>query len=351
MNIQQSLDMSKISVLKQLAPKHPVFLLDMGNGKCVIKQDNINSNTQAMNPASIMNAIDPSAHSRVLDKRELMGLRTWASSNQHLMDVEDHGYFMQIVGDALRPPTRPTFQRPVPGQRLPMNPGVSQQKGAWTVMQAKENLMDLESAAEKRIGGNKANVKAITEKLRAPGGLEKIGEIIAVDAFNNYGDRVNFDLDGGKRVDGMTERCKCMWNPGNFFVDGNEGVLGLDAIDPNTEFNNWEKMPEIPTGSQYAGRVLRRENGQMRRNIGTLVVHDFELLLGPRNRKGIYKIGGATHRLPKDGVMRLVRGMESGGQKILAHLKTRYMNGGVPHGLQRRLNEVGWLNRSNFPRL
>ena len=86
-----------------------------------------------------------------------------------------------------------------------------------------------------------------------------------VDAFNNYGDRVNFDFNGGKRVEGMTERCKCLWNPGNFFVDGNEGVLGLDAIDPNTEFNNWEKMPEIPTGSEYSGRILRTDNGQKRK--------------------------------------------------------------------------------------
>ena len=87
------------------------------------------------------------------------------------------------------------------------------------------------------------------------------------------------------------------------------------------------------------------------RKIGALVIYDFNLLLGPRNRKGIYKIKGATQRMPKDGATRIARGIESGGQKILAYLKDRYSNGGVPHGLKRRLNEIGWLTRGNFPRL
>lgn len=341
MNITQSINFGGTQSIKQLAPRHSVYLVDLGAGKCVIKQDLINSNRHAMNPASIMNAIDPSAHSRTLGKQELMQLRDWATGNKAFMEVEDHTYFMKIVNDALKPPTVPR-----PGM-----PGQSQQSGAWTVMQAKGNLHDLESAAEKRLAGNKAGVKAITEKLRAPGGLEKIGEIVAVDAFNSYGDRVDFDGNGGKKVDGFDTRCKCLWNPGNFFVDGNEGVLGLDAIDPNTEFNNWERMPDIPTGSIYSGTFLRRDNAQARMNLCRMIHEDFELLLGPRNRRGVYKVVGAKHRLPKDSTQRLCRGMESGAQKILAHLQKRFINGQIPMGLKQRLDKIGWLTRRNFPRI
>jgi hypothetical protein len=338
--------------MTQLAQGHPVFLVEFAHDRCVIKQDNMDGRANAGNVVALMNAVDPGAQSRVLGTGELLALRAWVNANQgniHLAG-QDQGflvYLSQIIEEASRPPLPPGMAV------TPQN----QRKGVWTVMQAKANLMDVESAAMQRVGGNKASVKAITERLRAPGGLEKIGQILAVDAFNNYGDRVNWlflnspNQRRGKNVDGMPEKCRCMWNPGNFFVDGHEGVLGLDPIDPNTAFNDWQTMPDLPTGEIYAGTILKQSNGHLRAAVAEAVIEDLELLLGPRNRRGVYKVVGATHRMPKNGAARIVSGIETGAALVLAHLRQTYAGGNIPVGLQLRLQACGWLNPSLFPRL
>ena len=48
---------------------------------------------------------------------------------------------------------------------------------------------------------------------------------------------------------------------------------------------------------------------------------------------------------------RIERGLDDGAKKILAYLKAKYANGGIPVAVNQRLQACGWMSRSNFPRL
>lgn len=205
-----------------------------------------------------------------------MGIRTWVQG--HAADVEEGnaGYLASELAAALRPP--------MPGQG-------PQYTSVFIVMQAKQNLTDLESEGLKGMGRDadgtitvrdKTGVKALHQVFKQPGVLEKLGEIVAADAFNGNQDRVNFN-GTGKKWDG--QMLLCLQNPGNIFVGDGGGaltVLGLDVFDPYGSFKDWGTLNE--GAEAYPGRILRTDAGAKRLELARKLAADIERILGPRNR-------------------------------------------------------------------
>ncbi|MEI8298168.1 MAG: hypothetical protein WCH32_09100 [Pseudomonadota bacterium] len=341
MNIMTPIQSNFIQRIKQLSQGHPVFLLSMANGdQCVIKADGANRTAHLSAPIEIMNAVDPHAPSRVLSKTEMLGIRGWVMG--HAADLEEQpGYLMSELASGLRPP--------LPGQG-------PQYSKVFIVMEAKAQLTDLQAEGLKGLGqdgdGNitvrdKSGVKSLQQVFKQPGVLEKLGEVLAVDAFNGNQDRINFE-GAGKPWPGAGS-LKCIQNPGNIFIGEGGGrltVLGLDVFDPTNQFKDMNNFPEPDFA--YPGRILRADAAARRVKLAQDVVADFETILGPRNRTFAFQ---KQTRMPTDACPRIVRGMESGGTKILNFLKQKFAGGGLGLGVVKRVDACGWLSKANFPRL
>jgi hypothetical protein len=335
MNIQQDISNKTFTEIKQLAAGHPVFLVTTSDGVFVIKAENSSSGRLVQFSAEIMNHIDSNAASRVLSRNEVMAIRNFAMGNPGSV-IETAGTLNTFITNAMKPPLPPT-----PGQRF----GVPQQTAVFTIMQAKNQLNDIESAAMEALGGDKTKVKLFTKAFNEPKNLKRLGLILAADAFNANQDRINFDGPGVKVGPNRLQR---IWNPGNIFIADEKKrmtVIGLDNFDPNSMIN---QSPNNFDATDYPGLYLRADKAGDRNTLLTAVASDIELLLGPRNRKFSFL---QQTRLPKNAVQLMEQGMKEGADKILAFLKQKYANGNVGLPMTQRLQALGWLNRANFPRL
>ncbi len=334
MNLNMPIPTQSIQSIRQLAEGHPVFLVNIENGCFVVKAEDTQVNRNLKDQLEIMNVIDPNAFTRVLTKPELMGLRDWVRQNGDSLEETRNGYMLDKLSGALRPPMPPPM-RGAAIQRM--------QESVWIVMHAKANLKDLEGAGKKRQEGDKTEVREIAKALNEPGTLEKLGEIIAADAFNGNQDRVNFEGHGKRwEENGQKFSLECIQNPGNFFVaqqGGKSTVFGLDSFDPTNQFKDLDTFAKASDGFNYPGTVLRQDAGPARQALAQKIVNDMEMILGPRNRKIIF---ASTKRLPQDATARLVRGMQSGALKILNHLKSKYRGRPQSQAFQERLRALGW---------
>ena len=349
MNIEQPLGSNGLQRIKQLSEGHPVFLLTYQDGTCVIKSDGATKSKFLKDPLEVMNAIDPHARSRVLGKQELINIKNWASANGGNLDEKAPGYLMTELAKALMPPSPPT-----PGNRM-----VSNQQAVFIVMPTKQQLVDLKQAGNEAIGvdgeghptvRDKGKVRQLADVFKQPGTLEKLGAILAVDAFNGNQDRVNFE-DGVQVRSWHGQPMKRMQNVGNFFVgEGGGGkltVLGLDVFDPSNQFKDFDAFVETDF-DPYPGRIHRPDASGRRKVLAQEVAQDLETVLGPRNRAfGFLK----QTRLPSNAAARIEKGFDDAAKAILTYLKQKYANGGIPIAMSRRIEACGWMSRTNFPRL
>jgi hypothetical protein len=349
MNIDQPLSANGLQRIKQLSDGHPVFLLTYNDGTCVIKSDGATQSKHLRDPIEIMNAIDPHARSRVVGKQELLAIKSWTAGNPGSLDEKAPGYLAAELAKALRPPTPP-----MPGQRM-----VSNQQAVFIVMPAKQQLVELKEAGLEALGvdgdghptvRDKGKVRQLAEVFKQPGTLEKLGAILAVDAFNGNQDRVNFE-DGVQVKSWHGQPMRRMQNVGNFFVgEGGGGrltVLGLDVFDPSNQFKDFDTFVETDF-DPFPGRIHRPDAAGRRKVLAQEVAQDLETVLGPRNRKfGFLK----QTRLPGNAASRIEKGFDDAAKAILSYLKQKYANGGIPIAISRRIEACGWMSRTNFPRL
>jgi hypothetical protein len=330
MNIDAPIRAQSIGWISQLAKNHPVYRVDFEEGSLVIKAESISNTRWVKDPIEIMNVIDPAAKTRVIDKQELMALRNWVQVHPEDVEEDNPGNLVTLITEALKPP--------MPGPRGPM----LMKTCTFIVMGVKRDLMDLQGAADKRILGNKSDVKKIAKALNEPGTLEKLGEIIAADAFNGNNDRINFDATlTGATFNG--QQLECLQNVGNFFfgMEGDQVVaMGLDSLDPTNQFKDMDTFQSaIESSFSYSGTILRQDAANQRRVLAMKIVSDFETVLGPRNRKIAF---ARKERLPKDAPQRIQRGIESGAQKIQSHLKSRFGGRPTSADFAMRLQALGW---------
>lgn len=334
MNINQDISGKAFAEIKQLADGHPVFLVTTATEAFVVKAEDSNSTMKVNLSAEVMTFIDPHAASRVLNRREIMAIRNFANANPGSV-TETGGTLNQFITAALRPPLPP-----MPGQRP-----VSQQTAVMTIMAAKAQLHELEDAANDMLGGDKTKAKIFTKAFNNPNNLKRLGLILAADAFNGNQDRISFDGPGVKV--GTLPRLQRIWNPGNVFISDERRrmtVIGLDNFDPASMIN----QPGPFDKNGYPGVYLRADKAAQRTAMLTGVASDIETLLGPRNRKFSFL---QQTRLPANAVQLMEQGMNEGATKILAFLKQKYINGGMDNQMQQRIMAIGWLSRTNFPRL
>jgi hypothetical protein len=308
-----------------LAKGHPVFKLEGwgdDHGKIdaiVVKMESMSANATSAHRRDVrvatgmMNVIDPSARTHVLDRAEVEQLKMYADGG----NVADQDGLM--AANELK--------------RLLADP-----KGVWTKMEVKQ-LLGLDGALKKRLAGDKADVRAIAAALKKSGGLEKLGQIIAVDLFNGNNDR--FDFLGGIKADGLPERFKVIRNLGNVLVacgaNGRGEPIGLDSYDPNNEFR--EMNTALNQQSDWGGLLLTAAKTAERNRFVEGVISDLEMALGPRNRKIAF---ASKKRLGSNRKERLLNGMLSGKNIIQRTLVPLKAKPNLSPGLRTRIALMGW---------
>jgi len=326
---------------------HLVYKVETSDGAFIMKGDRavgnnpFNRPSERLNfPIELMNHVDPNGQSRVLTRSELMAVRNWAQQNGMKITMTGGPSFLDMVKDALMPPLPP-------GMQIKQN--TNYQTIAWSIMAVKVNMLDLLSASEHRTkSGSKDQIRRIAAAFKAPGGLEKMGQILAVDAFSGNNDRLQWTPELRPTIgqwNGVT--MEIIINPGNVFLafeQNRDVILGLDSFDPNTQFGN---MRDFQTNSLYPGTYLNPAQGPAREKIFKSFCNDVEGLLGPRDRTFSFQ---KQTRLPIDAARRLATGWKTGSDKVLAFYKAKYAAGKIPFGMVERFKASGWWNNSNFPK-
>lgn len=328
LELQSEFTADDIRGIRRLDDNRPVFLLAGERGHIVIKRDMTPNPSDPGNMRTAlrnMKAVDPAIASRQLTSRELEALATFIEAQ--MLDAQLSG-------------------RPVPAEVTALEGYLNQGAGpTWLKMNKLEGIMNLESAAlAARNQGNKEGVRAIAAALSAPGGLEKLGEILAVDLFNGNNDR--FDLDDqpqGQAFHGLQFRR--LANMGNVVLCLQNDILrpvGLDAYAGMSEFRNFDK-PEPPGNSRWPGRHLADtpQEDQWMKAFCEDVAHDLETALGRRNRRGIFALASKS-RLPGDAAIRLWRGTGGGVRKLKTKLGSMYSAQSRPPGLLSRMRILNW---------
>ena len=176
-----------------------------------------------------------------------------------------------------------------------------------------------------RLGGDKTDLRAFTATLNETGGLERLGQIIAVDVFIHNIDRFWLNDDGRfshkplPTAGAETVVTRCLMNVGNVFRinTGNGAEVGaLDFI-----YNGWDINRPLADCERSSGRWGGRYLADKikRHGFAKDVVHDLEAVLNPRRSKFSLKT-----KLKDDAVRRIESGMIEGAGLIKRKLETKY---------------------------
>src|SRR5262245_9504061 len=217
--------------------------------------------------------------------------------------------------------------------------------GRWVKMGFKD-LTKLSVVARARRHGDKTGVREFARALKAPGGLEKLGEIIAVDLFNDNHDRCK--VRGGRAYHGI--RVQFLFNLGNVLLSAGQ-VSGLDSWDPNAKTRDLQQRLSIrDPDNEWGGYLLgpdaavtiQTRTGPRRITKNAFaagVIADLETVLGPRDRKFFL---ARTQRLPANAEMRLKHGMTHGARKIRQFLTGQALPDRLPEMLQDKVRALRW---------
>lgn len=193
------------------------------------------------------------------------------------------------------------------------------------------DLTDAERLLLARMGGadgteavDKSGVRQFAEGLKADGGLEQLGKIIAADMYIGNLDRFNPDgSTTNPQYGGKNFSFKVLVNPGNLFVIGKNtehrmSVSGHDFLDPNSQHRDYSKsLGDIDVA--WPGDALCDK--ARRQKFAKHIVHDLETILSP-NRKS----HSPFRKLPGNAPKRVERGILTGMADIVRSLDAEYGN-------------------------
>jgi len=303
-----------------LSPERPVFLLTATDGShVVIKQEvkvHANDGQNMKFALKVIKQVSPTASGKTLRNDEIEVLRGFVEMHEYIADAlmkplnEDLAYLKVLLGNG----------------------------GMWFKMDKAEGVISIEKAKAKAAAGDKTDVRTIAAAFSAPDGLEALGRIIAADLWNGNNDRFTYGgTDNGYRV------CQ---NPGNVLLatQGTLKPIGLDAYEAMGVFRNYNAtIAQLEGADTWGGRLLANTPAARveLRNFCQDVIADIEEILGPRNRKGLGKLG-STRRLPHNAATRLQHGVISGSLPIRAKMRQLAARANPPVGLIDRLTIVGW---------
>lgn len=226
----------------------------------------------------------------------------------------------------------------------------------WIKMKPR-NLMPIEKAVNLRIGrvekedsnfkeyiygtvgGDKTAIRDVAAALKSPGGLEKLGTIIASDFFVGSNDRFVYPPTGMKDPD-LPQRFQAIQNLGNVFVslDHASGAqpIGLDNFDPHSLIND---PAAAVTAQNWIGAVFFNATIAEKTTFAANVIGDLEMALGPRNRRNPFK---SANRLGSNRKRRLLNGIHAGEARIRHVIGQQFPAAGRPQGIQDRMALLGW---------
>jgi len=300
-------DIHHIRMFKELK----VWLLEGGNNdKLVIKTDAV-FQQQYKSASPIIKAIAPGAKLKVLSQAELNALQEY---------IRTHELLTQAYQD-MDMNFNPDETEPV--ARLKESLGF----GFPFVKMAAVNVSDLEGALKARLAPNvdKTSLRAFTATLNAPGGLETLGKIIAVDLFNGNTDRFFPGAASTKNVGGVDFNLRCLVNIGNVFravTAGGSEVGALDFIDPNSIYKDINTpLAQAELGAAYPWPARLLTSRQQRHAFAKDVVHDLEKILNPHKSRFSLKT-----KLTGNSEGRVASGMKQGAFAIKLKLEAKYIN-------------------------
>jgi hypothetical protein len=292
-----------------------VFVLNGTQGEqLVVKSEYTGSGGMApIKPSNtVMKVVDPRAKVKVLQDDELLALRTYATELKDALSS-----FRQVAtpnGEIDKAVTSLWTAVSQPG------PGI------WLKM-SMQQVQDLDHAVIQALEVNRASaLEPFIAALSNAGGMEKLGEIVAADAFIGNTDRfeafrsnprqIQFPA-GGKMY---PFNFRALNNVGNVFIALNEAgtytPYPLDFIDPNGPFQRFERLAasEASRGA-WPGRVLAAK--ELRLNYARNIVADLENLLS------LGKPSLFLTKLGRNAADRLEKGMAAAKDRIQARMQQK----------------------------
>ncbi len=328
LTMQAEFNSDDIRHVKRLDPNRPVFVIVGDPGQqIVVKRDMTPNSSDPRNMAYAqrnMKAVDRTIASKPLTNSEIDALRQYTE----IAEIN-----AELAGRALSPD--------VAALKELLDQGAGP---TWLKMNKLEGIVTLEAAAlaARAQGANrdKAGVREIAEALSKPGGLEKLGSILAVDLFNGNNDRFSLGDQGQPeaKIPGHSLNFLRMTNIGNVVLCLQNDVLrpvGLDAYAGSSEFRDLSKNEPPPR--EWPGYKLADSQKQWRLQFAKEVAADIETALGPRKR-----LFASTKRLPSDAGDRIARGIDQGVTTLKVKLLNMHSPQSRPPGLLQRMIALGW---------
>lgn len=298
-----------------------VYLLQGTDGSEVVIKIDAVSATQIKATTLAVKAVDPANKMKILTATERQELTNYC---QYVADIDE--YFNEI-GLVSR----------VESQMA----AVAMLKQSLTfpdpfAKMAKQTVHNIEDAAKERGKGNKDLMRGFVAGLKANGGLEGLGQVVAVDLFNNNRDRFAPDSHTTPKIGPFTFNLRAIVNLGNvMMIDTGAGFkpTALDYADPNAKF----RSPAAALDSfeddddKWTGRLLA--NSARRKAFAADIVHDLESLFNPKKSKFSLKT-----KLGRDATDRVNAGMVQGTRAICQYLNARSKVKNITPALLSRYN-------------
>ena len=284
-----------------------VFLLQGVGSELVIKIDAVQA-TQIKSSGVATKAIDPSVKMKILTDSEHFALEEYCRYFEETMAFYND---LGLKG-------KPEWQ----AEKL----AVADLKQGLTFPEpfakmTKQTIHHLEEAATERGKGNKSIVRLYASSLKASGGLERLGQVVAGDLFNGNTDRFSPNAGQTKTIGPYTFDFKALVNPGNAMIialdDGSFGATMLDYVDPNSLFKDIAvPLATAERQGAWPGRTL--VDKKLRHAFAKDIVSDLESVLQPN--KSWYN----TSKLGSGAVSRLEAGMVEGAKLLKRRLEAKY---------------------------
>ena len=317
-----------IDEIKELKVGVVYLLVGHANDKVVLKYESANrTRLKTFNIA--IKGVFPSARLKILAPGEVLAL------NQKLDEIEFKGSAWEEAGLPFDSGelTAARSLKPILAQHA-VQPVVK--------MQALDNVTDLLGAMQMRMAPNadRSGVRMFTAALNASGGLENLGQLIAIDLFNCNPDRFDWNNGTGSRTfnTNTSFHLRYLTRPNNVFVAVTEGrpeIVPLDFIDYTTGFGDInQNLAQGEAFEEWPGRIL--VDRRRRNEFAEGVVHDLEAVLNPH--KSRYSL---RTKLSFGAVGRVESGMVRGARAIRAKLHLKYGNGVWPAGAADRYELLG----------
>ena len=210
----------------------------------------------------------------------------------------------------------------------------------WFKMQ-KVNMLTLREAWDAKLGiieetgeqvaQSDEPMRVFLKTLRAPNGLEALGQIIAIDLFSGNRDRINPRGASTSMYPGAKVRLKVVKNVGNLMIvrkGGARTITGMDFADPYSPqllADDALDTQSASAGNEWFGHDLA--DATKRKRFVKNVVSDLETIFtsgGLKKRKDFFgRTSSDQTALGNDAGVRLEKGMLKGAKVLVKYIDGR----------------------------